>query len=150
MFCKKRVFKNFGKFTWKHLCQSLFFNKVASLRPATLFKMKLWQSCFTVNFAKILRTPSFIEELWLLLLYFYFSVRIEYYCKTRNSDIGVTNARYFLPYLDQLSIIWKNFLCVFIRLTEFTYTWNRNTLFSINILKPHYKVLQRIIISYIT
>ena len=30
--------RNFTKFTGKHLCQSLFFNKVAGLRPATLFK----------------------------------------------------------------------------------------------------------------
>ena len=28
--CKKGVFKKFAKFTGKHLCQSLFFNKVAS------------------------------------------------------------------------------------------------------------------------
>ena len=38
MFCKKGVPENFAKFTGKHLCQSLFFNKVASLRPATLIK----------------------------------------------------------------------------------------------------------------
>ena len=35
VFCKKVVLKNFAKFTGKHLCQSLFFNKVADLRPAT-------------------------------------------------------------------------------------------------------------------
>ena len=34
---KKGVLRNFAKFTGKHLCQSLFFNKVAGLRPATLF-----------------------------------------------------------------------------------------------------------------
>ena len=27
MFCKKGVLRNFAKFTGKHLCQSLFFNK---------------------------------------------------------------------------------------------------------------------------
>ena len=32
VFCKKVVFKNFAKFTGKHLCQGLFFNKVAGLR----------------------------------------------------------------------------------------------------------------------
>ena len=31
MFCKKGVLRNFAKFTGKHLCQSLFFNKVAGL-----------------------------------------------------------------------------------------------------------------------
>ena len=30
---KKGAFKNFAKFTGKHLCQSVFFNKVAGLRP---------------------------------------------------------------------------------------------------------------------
>ena len=35
MFCKKGVdvLRNFTKFTGKHLCESLFFNKVAGLRP---------------------------------------------------------------------------------------------------------------------
>ena len=32
MFCKKGVLRNFTKFTGKHLCQSLLFNKVAGLR----------------------------------------------------------------------------------------------------------------------
>ena len=32
-FYKKSVLRNFAKFTRKHLCQSLFFNKVAGLRP---------------------------------------------------------------------------------------------------------------------
>ena len=67
VFCKKDVLENFAKFTVKHLCQSLFFNKVAGLRPATLLKKRLWHRCFTVNFAKFLRTPFFIEHLWWLL-----------------------------------------------------------------------------------
>ena len=33
VFCKKNVLRNFGKFTGKHLCQNLFLNKVAGLRP---------------------------------------------------------------------------------------------------------------------
>ena len=32
LFCKKGALGNFIKFTGKHLCQSLFFNKVAALR----------------------------------------------------------------------------------------------------------------------
>ena len=35
---RKGVLRNFTKFSGKHLCQSLFFDKVASLRPATLLK----------------------------------------------------------------------------------------------------------------
>ena len=38
VFYKKGALKNFTKSTGKHLCQSLFFNKVAVLRPATLLK----------------------------------------------------------------------------------------------------------------
>ena len=38
VFYKKEVFKNFAKFTGKHLYHSLFLNKVATLRPATLLK----------------------------------------------------------------------------------------------------------------
>ena len=41
MFYKKGALRNFTKFTGKHLCQSLFFNKVAGLRPATVLKKRL-------------------------------------------------------------------------------------------------------------
>ena len=34
VFCREGVLRNFVKFTGKHLCHSLFFNKVAGLRPA--------------------------------------------------------------------------------------------------------------------
>ena len=48
VFYRKGVLRNFTKFAGKHLCQSLFFNKV--------------------NFAKFLRTHFFAEHLrWLLL-----------------------------------------------------------------------------------
>ena len=57
VFCKKGVLRNFAKFIEKHLCQSLFFNKAAGLRPAILLKKRLWHSCFPVNFGKFLRTP---------------------------------------------------------------------------------------------
>ena len=68
VFCKKGVLRNFAKFTGKHLCQILFFNKVAGLRPETLFKTRLWHRCFPVNIAKFQRTPFFIEGLWWVLL----------------------------------------------------------------------------------
>ena len=38
MLCKKRIYKVFANFTGKHLCWSLFFNKVAGIIPATLLK----------------------------------------------------------------------------------------------------------------
>ena len=54
---KKRVLRNFTKFTGKHLCQKLFFNKFEGLMPATLLKKRLWHMCFPINFVKFLRTP---------------------------------------------------------------------------------------------
>ena len=63
VFYKKVVFENFAKFTGKHLCRRLFFNKTAGLRPTTLLKKRLRHKCFPVNFAKCLRTPFFTEHL---------------------------------------------------------------------------------------
>ena len=57
---KKVFLGNFAKFTGKHQCQSLFFNKVAG---PTLSKKKLWHRCFPVNFAKFLRAPFLTEHL---------------------------------------------------------------------------------------
>ena len=53
---KKLFLKIFAKFTGKHLCQSLFLNKIAGLRPATLLKKRPWHRSFPVSFAKFLRT----------------------------------------------------------------------------------------------
>ena len=72
MFCKKGVFRNSTKFTGKHLCQSFFFNKVAglNLRPATLFKKRLWHRCFLVDFVKFLRALFLQNTSGRLLLVF--------------------------------------------------------------------------------
>ena len=58
-FVKIGVLRNIAKFTVKHLCQSLFFNKVADPRPATSLKKGLWHRWFAVNFAIFLRAPIF-------------------------------------------------------------------------------------------
>ena len=50
--CKKDALRNFAKFTGKHLCQRLVFNKVAGLRSATLLKKRLWHRRFPVIFSK--------------------------------------------------------------------------------------------------
>ena len=68
VFCKKALLRNSTKFTGKHVWQSLFFNKVAGLRPATLLKKRLWHRCFPVNFVKFLRTPFLRNTSRLLLL----------------------------------------------------------------------------------
>ena len=58
---RKNVFRNLTKFTARHLCHSLFFNKVAGLRPALLSQNRRWNRCFPVNFAKLLRT-AFLQN----------------------------------------------------------------------------------------
>ena len=65
---RKGVLRNFTKVTGKHLSQSLFFNKVTGLRPATLLKKRLWHRCFPVDFVKFLRTSLLQNNSgWLLL-----------------------------------------------------------------------------------
>ena len=76
---KKSVFRNFAQITGKHLCQSLFFDKVPALRPATLLKKRLWHRCFPVNFVKFLRTPFLKEHLrWLLLVFITHCIAYKY------------------------------------------------------------------------
>ena len=71
MFYKKSVLNNFSKFTGKHLCQSLLFNKIAGLRPATLLKKRLRYRCSPVNFEKSLRKPFFLQKTSGRLLLFF-------------------------------------------------------------------------------
>ena len=68
---KKCVLRNFSKCTGKHLCQGLFFKKVAG-RPATLLKKMTWHRCFPVNFVKFLITRFLQNTSGRLLLLFYF------------------------------------------------------------------------------
>ena len=56
VFCKKRVLKNFAKFTGQNLCWSLFVEKIAGLTPANLLKRRLQHRCYPVSFVKFLRT----------------------------------------------------------------------------------------------
>ena len=83
--CSIGVLKNFTKFTGKLLCQSLFFNKVAGLRPATLLKKRLCQKCFPANFVIFSRTPfSQNTSRWLLLaIHLTHRIRISFYSMTR-------------------------------------------------------------------
>ena len=82
---KKVALKNFAKFTRKHLCQSLFFNKVAGWKPATLLKKDFGIGVFLWilrNFLEHLfyRTPlencfrSFEVSLNFTEIYFYVTV----------------------------------------------------------------------------
>ena len=54
---EKVVLKIFAKYTGKHLCQSLFFNKVAGLLKKTLAKV------FSREFCQIFKNKFFIEHI---------------------------------------------------------------------------------------
>ena len=58
----KGVLKNFAKFTAKHLCQSLSFNKVLGLRSATLLKKETLAQVFSCEFCKIFKNTFFTEH----------------------------------------------------------------------------------------
>ena len=76
---EKGVLKQSTKCTGKHLCQSLFLIKVSGLRPATLLKKRLWQSCFPVHFVNCLRTSFLQNTSWRLLLFLcYYHVNYNY------------------------------------------------------------------------
>ena len=72
VFYKEGVLRIFARFTGKHLYRSLFFNKVAGLRPATLLKKRLWRRCFPVNFTNFLRVPSLQNISGRLLLWVFY------------------------------------------------------------------------------
>ena len=54
---KSGFLRNFAKFTGKHLCKRLFFDKVVGLRSATLLKKSLWHRHFHMTSAQFLSTP---------------------------------------------------------------------------------------------
>ena len=60
-YVKKVFLKISKKITEKHLCQSLFFNKVAEFRPATSFKKRLAQ-VFSCEFLKIVSEHLFLQN----------------------------------------------------------------------------------------
>ena len=63
VFYKKSVLRDFTKFTGKHLCQSLSFNKVAGLSSATFLKKRLAQ-VFSCEFYEIFKNNFFTEHFW--------------------------------------------------------------------------------------
>ena len=79
----KKVFSEiFAKFTGKHLYQRLFLS-------ANLLKKSLWHSCFSVKFAKFLRTPFFTEHLCGCFCGFLFRISF-FFCITLNDYLSST------------------------------------------------------------
>ena len=58
---RRGALRSFAKFTEKHLCQSLFFNKAAGLRPAT--KKETLVQVFSCEFCKFSKNTFFAEHL---------------------------------------------------------------------------------------
>ena len=63
--CKNGVLRNFTKFTGKHLCQRLFFNKVAGLRPeaCNFIEKESLAQLFPCEFCEISKNTFFAEHL---------------------------------------------------------------------------------------
>ena len=57
---KRSVLKNLEN-SQENTCARAAFSIVAGLRPADLLKNRLWQRCFSVNFAKFLKTAFFLK-----------------------------------------------------------------------------------------
>ena len=62
VFCKKDVLKNFAKSTGKHLCQSLFFKKVAGL--SNFIKKETLAQVFSCKFCENFKNIFCTEHLW--------------------------------------------------------------------------------------
>ena len=69
---RKGVFRDFAKFTGKYPCQSLFFNKVVDLSPATLLKKETLAQVFSCEFCKISTNTFLKEHLWVTASEHYF------------------------------------------------------------------------------
>ena len=60
--CEKGVLRNFTKFTGKHLCQGLFFNKLQA--KACRFIKKTLAQKFFCEFYEISKNTCFTELVW--------------------------------------------------------------------------------------
>ena len=61
MFSEKSVLRKFAKFTEEHLCQNLFFNKVADLRP--FLTEHLWWLLLILNIFAIIFLGNFVCDI---------------------------------------------------------------------------------------
>ena len=87
----KRCFWKFRKIHRKTPAPESLFNKVADPRATNLWKKSFWHSCFPVNFAKFLRTPSFTEHFWwhLVILLLKYVCMLAGVCTYRMYDLVI-------------------------------------------------------------
>ena len=103
---KKGAPKNFAKFTGKHLCQSLFFNKVAGL--CNFIKNKTLVQVFSCEFLEIFNNTLFTEHLRTTasVASIYSATGVSLLRTLKILAICQKLIRYFLEFL--LTIIWTN------------------------------------------
>ena len=61
----KKVFLKISQNSQENACVSLFFNKVAGLRPATLWKKQTLAQVLSCEFCEIFKNAFFTEHLWM-------------------------------------------------------------------------------------
>ena len=128
MFCKIGLLKDFAKFTGKHLCRSLFLNKVVGFRSAILLKKRFRNKCFPVSFVKLNNTTKwqllntqnfqisyFAEFRWLFLDMFYVFV-FPFYLIVAVDSLFLSNLvllfivsshKLLFFFFFSLSLLWK-------------------------------------------
>ena len=126
MLFKKDALRNFTKFTGKHLCQSLFFNQAAGLRPAASFAKRLWHRCFPVSFAKFLKTPFLqntsgrlllasailFQLFYIFLCLDFFDLMLSFAAET-SAFISKPRQVFFHKILDNISLCASKFIFLF-------------------------------------
>ena len=111
---KEVVLKNFGNFTRKHLCWSLF-NKVAVLQAFNFIKKRLQHRCFPMKFRKSLRTPILKNIYERLLLPCYYT-RLQYTICHLRVPLLVTPVMTQVLFFPYLFIFDENYVQIFIYL----------------------------------
>ena len=114
MFYKQGVLKNIIKFTGKHLCQSLFFNKVAGDAAPTLLKKRLWRRCFLCEFCEIFKNTYLKEHPWTNASIYsdsniYLFLQLYYLFCPNYSKIS-PDLKFFV-YSGTLSLVYSFFSC---------------------------------------
>ena len=126
VFCKKHVLKNFPKFTGKHLCQSLFLNKVGGLwlQACKFIKSEILTQVFSCEFCEIFKNtfiyrtplldaPAYRLKSWTvsekLIIYQNLGKRANFQCTLLYLRLGKnfwSLSRAFYPYSD-IYVKWE-------------------------------------------
>ena len=81
------------------MCQSLSFNKLASLGPTALLKKRIWHRCLPVNFAKSLRTEQRLRV----------NASVDLLLSTVSVDLIYVEICDLCDYIDRTLLFMKNY-----------------------------------------